>query len=190
MLEQVIAQDSSDGGPRTLSRPTARGRSADRCEQQGGLGWCGNPITAATDGGKPEAAARVDDDKAGATRVEFGIEWRGVQNFGVYRRVIADNGLGMTADELVAFFNTFGGGGKSIRGVHENFGVGAKTSLLPSTRYGMVVISWVDGEPSMIWVRQDESTGEYGLRVEDVEDETAATTLGPSVPPTPTTTTA
>ena len=76
----------------------------------------------------------------------------------------------MTAEQLVEFFNTFGGGGKPIGGLHENFGVGAKTSLLPWNRHGMVVISWVDGEPSMIWVQQDPETGEYGLRLEQAED--------------------
>src|SRR4051794_39310939 len=79
----------------------------------------------------------INAAEAGATRVDFGIEWQAVQNVGVYRRVIADNGSGMTGDELVEFFNTFGGGGKPIGGVHENFGVGAKTSLLPWNRHGV-----------------------------------------------------
>lgn len=108
--------------------------------------------------------------EAQATRVEFGIEWQAVENLGVYRRVIADNGKGMAADELVEFFNTFGGGGKPIGGEHENFGVGSKTSLLPWNRYGMVVISWVDGDASMIWVQCDPETGEFGLRLMDAED--------------------
>ena len=110
-------------------------------------------------------------EEAGATRVEFGIEWQAVDNKGVFRRTIADNGIGMTAEQLVAFFNTFGGGGKPIGGAHENFGVGSKTSLLPWNRAGMVVVSWVDGDASMIWVQQDSKSGEYGLRVELVEDE-------------------
>lgn len=108
--------------------------------------------------------------EAGATRIEFGIEWQAVESLGVYRRVIADNGKGMTADELVAFFNTFGGGGKPIGGVHENFGVGAKTSLLPWNQHGVVVVSWVDGEASMIWVQRDASSEEYGLRLIEAED--------------------
>lgn len=108
--------------------------------------------------------------EAGATQIEFGIEWQAVKSQGVYRRVIADNGCGMTADELVAFFNTFGGGGKPIGGVHENFGVGSKTSLLPWNHSGMVVISWVQGDASMIWVQQNPETGEYGLRLLDTED--------------------
>jgi hypothetical protein len=112
----------------------------------------------------------VNAIEAGATRIEYGVEWQAVESNGVYRRVIADNGKGMTGPELVEFFNTFGGGGKPIGGLHENFGVGAKTSLLPWNRYGLVVISWVDGEASMIWVRYEAETGEYGLRLEETED--------------------
>jgi hypothetical protein len=116
--------------------------------------------------------------EADASHIEFGIEWQAVENLGVYRRVIADDGCGMSPDELVEFFNTFGGGGKPIGGVHENFGVGSKTSLLPWNTYGMVVVSWQDGEPAMIWVMQDPETGEYGLRLQEVEDpETGDTTL-------------
>jgi hypothetical protein len=111
-------------------------------------------------------------EEAGATRIEYGIEWQAVENRGVYRRLIADNGRGMNAEELQAFFNTFGGGGKPIGGEHENFGVGSKTSLLPWNHHGVVVISWVAGDPSMIWVQRDPETGEYGLRVLSAEDPT------------------
>jgi hypothetical protein len=108
--------------------------------------------------------------EADATRVEFGVEWQAVESKGVYRRVIADNGSGMDPEELVEFFNTFGGGGKPIGGVHENFGVGAKTSLLPWNTYGVVVVSWVDGDPAMIWVERDPASGEYGLKVVEAQD--------------------
>jgi hypothetical protein len=112
----------------------------------------------------------INAREAGATRVEFAIEWQAVSNNGVYRRLIADNGSGMDAEQLVEFFNTYGGGGKPIGGVHENFGVGAKTSLLPWNTYGVVVVSWVNGDPSMIWIYRNPDTGEYGLKVERAED--------------------
>ncbi len=115
--------------------------------------------------------------EAGATKVEFGVEWQAVESQGVYRRLIADNGSGMTADKLVEFFNTFGGSGKPIGGAHENFGVGAKTSLLPWNQYGMVVISWVDGDASMIWVARNPKTGEYGLKLESCEGPNGTTSL-------------
>ena len=109
-------------------------------------------------------------EEAEATRIQFGVEWQAVESLGVYRRLIADNGHGMNAEQLQAFFNTFGGGGKPIGGAHENFGVGSKTSLLPWNPHGVVVISWVDGDPSMIWVQRNTETGEYGLRVLPAED--------------------
>ncbi|HEY2479964.1 MAG TPA: hypothetical protein VGI17_14715 [Solirubrobacterales bacterium] len=106
----------------------------------------------------------VNSIEAGASRIEFGIEWQAVRELGVYRRLIVDNGEGMTPEQLVGFFNVWGGGGKPIGGLHENFGIGAKSSLLPWNRYGLVVVSWVDGEAAMIWVMADPATGEYGLR--------------------------
>jgi hypothetical protein len=104
--------------------------------------------------------------EAGATRIEFGPEWQAVEREGVYRLMVADNGKGMGPEELLKFLNTFGGGGKPIGDAHENFGVGAKTSLLPWNREGVVVISWVAGDPegSMVWLRRDGKTGEYGAR--------------------------
>lgn len=109
--------------------------------------------------------------EAGATRVEFGVDWGAVERAGVYRRVIADNGTGMTPEQLRSFFNTFGAGSKAIGGVHENFGVGSKTSLLPWNHHGVVVISWVDGDGAMIWIRRDPETGQYGLRLFEAEDQ-------------------
>jgi hypothetical protein len=109
--------------------------------------------------------------EAGATRVEYGVEWQAVENKGAYRRLIADNGKGMMPEELVEFFNTFGGGGKPIGGAAENFGVGAKTALLPWNQYGVVVVSWVAGEGSMIWLQRDPDTGDYGLRYFEAVDQ-------------------
>jgi hypothetical protein len=104
--------------------------------------------------------------EAGATRIEFGPEWLCVERQGVYRLMVADNGKGMGPNELLRFLNTFGGGGKPIGDAHENFGVGAKTSLLPWNHKGVVVISWVTGDPegSMVWLVRDSKTGEYGAR--------------------------
>lgn len=107
----------------------------------------------------------VNAIEAGATRIHFGIEWQAAEAKGVYRRVIADDGKGMTGEELVTFFRTFGGGGKPIGGIHENYGVGSKTSLLPWNPYGIVVVSYVEGQAAMIWLDRDEASGEYGLRV-------------------------
>jgi hypothetical protein len=121
--------------------------------------------------------------QANGTRCEFGIEWQAVENLGVYRRTIADDGCGMVPDELRGFFNTWGGGGKPIGGLHENFGIGAKSSLLPWNQYGIVVVSWVDDDPAMIWLMADPNTGEYGLNQFYVEDDEGNTLVDDVITP-------
>ena len=101
--------------------------------------------------------------EAGATQIEFGIEWQAVEKWGRYRRVIADNGHGMSAEELVQFFSTLGAGGKKIGGVHDNFGVGAKVASLPWNPEGIVVVSYKNGRPSMIEIVYDNSDDAYHL---------------------------
>ena len=101
--------------------------------------------------------------EAKATRIEFGIEWSAVEKFGDYRRTIVDNGVGMTQDELLAFFSTLGLGAKKIGGIHDNFGVGAKIAALPWNPNGVVVISRKNGKASMIKIVLDRGTGDYEL---------------------------
>lgn len=102
--------------------------------------------------------------EAGATKVEFGIEWQTVEKAGVYRRTISDNGFGMARDELLTFFSTLGEGAKRIGGVHDNFGVGAKIASLPWNPEGVVVISYKDSRASMIVIQLDDDGAEYELR--------------------------
>lgn len=102
--------------------------------------------------------------EARATRVHFGVEWHAVDSLRVYRRYVGDDGVGMNPTELIRFFRTFGGGGKPIGGEHENFGMGAKASLFPWNHHGLVVVSYQDGVPSMIWVYRHPESGEYKLR--------------------------
>lgn len=101
--------------------------------------------------------------EAGATRIEFGIEWQAVKRLAIYRRTVVDNGEGMTSKELLSFFSTLGAGSKKIGGIHDNFGVGAKIASLPWNPNGLVVMSYKDGEASMIWIFLDEESGEYEL---------------------------
>jgi hypothetical protein len=102
--------------------------------------------------------------EAGATKIHFGVEFQAVEKLGVYRRLIADNGKGMTGDELYEYFSNAGTGNKTIGGEHDNFGIGAKVSLMPWNSYGLVIVSWVDSQASMIWIQRDLKTGHYGLR--------------------------
>jgi hypothetical protein len=101
--------------------------------------------------------------EAGATQIEFGIEWQAVEKAGIYRRVISDNGVGMTRDELLRFFSTLGEGAKRIGGIHDNFGVGAKIASLPWNPSGLVIISYRDGRPSMMQIELEPDSAEYEL---------------------------
>jgi len=102
--------------------------------------------------------------EAEATKIYVGIEWQAVESKDIYRRYVADNGNGMSSKELLNFFSTIGEGGKPVGGEHENFAMGSKVSLLPWNKHGLVVISYKDGNPSMIWMKADPEDGEYGLR--------------------------
>lgn len=115
--------------------------------------------------------AAVNAVEAGATRIQFGLDWNGVAATGVYRRCIADNGCGMDRDELVTFFRTLGGSSKKVGGPHENYGIGAKIALLPWNTAGLLVASWKNGDGNVIWAKADEETNEYGLRKVDFEGE-------------------
>jgi hypothetical protein len=101
--------------------------------------------------------------EAEATKVEFGIEWQAVEKLGEYRRTVADNGIGMTGDELYRFFSKLGEGAKHIGGIHDNFGVGAKIASLPWNPNGLVVISYKAGVGSMIRIELNPDTAEYEL---------------------------
>lgn len=101
-------------------------------------------------------------EEAGATRVDFGIEWQAVAALGVYRRTVVDDGRGMSPDELMAFFSTLGMSGKRVGGVHENYGVGAKIATLPWNPKGVVVVSTKKGKRSMIWMVLGKN-GDYEL---------------------------
>ncbi|MEU2726733.1 hypothetical protein [Streptomyces griseoviridis] len=127
----------------------------------------------------------INAGEANATQIEFGVEWHAVEQFGVYRRTIADNGDGMADDEIDVFLNTFGGGGKPIGDVHQNFGVGVKTSLLPWNKHGLVVISLKEGYSSLVWLQHDPASGEYGLRRFPAIDEDGRETIEHVVEPGP-----
>lgn len=108
-------------------------------------------------------------DEAEALNVHFGIEWQGVETQGVYRRYIADDGIGMDEFDMDKFMLTYGGGGKPIGTEHENFGIGAKVTLLPWNPAGLLVISYKHGNGYAMLMRREERN--YGAKPWEAEDE-------------------
>jgi len=111
----------------------------------------------------------------GATRIEFGPEWEGVAANGVYRMMYADDGCGMSRDDLRRYMRNLGEGGKQVGGPHDNYAMGSRMSLLPWNQAGVVVISVKDGNPSMVKLMFDPDAkngdGEYILEEVEVETE-------------------
>ncbi len=120
-------------------------------------------------------------EEAGATRVVFQPEWQAVEQLGVYRLAVVDDGKGMEPDDLRTYLNTFGGGGKPIGEAHENYGIGAKTSTLPWNKAGLVVISYTEANPegAMLWLCHDEKSGRYGARRFELADGTYDSVVQP-----------
>lgn len=103
----------------------------------------------------------VNSLEAEASKIHFLLEPSAYKEKGIARRMVVDNGQGMDAEELVQQFGALGGSGKAVGGAHENFGIGAKISLLPWNRAGVIVASWKHGVGNFIWLKADEQTGEY-----------------------------
>lgn len=109
--------------------------------------------------------------EAGATLIQFGPEWQGVEASGTYRLQYADDGHGMTKDELRDYMVTLGKGGKVVGGPHDNYALGSRMTLLPWNPEGVVVISVVDGAAYMVKMMfdPDASNGEGEYVLEEVE---------------------
>ena len=107
----------------------------------------------------------TNSKEAAATLIEVGPDHHTGETQGIWRLMVRDNGIGMSAEQLEVYLNTLSEGGKNIGGVHENFGIGSKTSLLPWNRAGVVVISYTKesqrGNMIKLYYREDTET--YGL---------------------------
>jgi len=123
--------------------------------------------------------------EANATTIQFAPEWQGVAATGTYRLQYADNGHGMSKDELRDYMVTLGKGGKAVGGPHDNYALGSRMTLLPWNPEGVVVISMKNGEAYMVKMMFDpdaaDGEGEYVL--EEVEwqdgDEVGLATVYP-----------
>jgi hypothetical protein len=120
-------------------------------------------------------------EEAQASNVHYGIEWQGVETQGVYRRYIADDGVGMDEADLDKFMLTYGGGGKPIGTEHENYGIGAKVTLLPWNPAGLLVISYQDGNGYAMHMRGEDR--DYGAKPWEAEDEDGSLVMAAVIDP-------
>ena len=112
-----------------------------------------------------------------ATKMEFGVEWQALKKDKVYRRLISDNGDGMSKDELFKYFKGLGdSGSKKVKSadaldtaIHSNFGLGCRISLLPFNKAGIIYLSYQKGVGHMIKMKYDEEVGGYVIAEWDYE---------------------
>jgi hypothetical protein len=95
----------------------------------------------------------------------------------VLKRIVLDDGRGMTQTELTSYFNKYSSGGKRIGKTDENFGIGAKASLLPWNRFGLIIVSKIKGHPAYaIWIdfgKGADGTEDFGARIHEDSGEEA-----------------
>jgi hypothetical protein len=89
------------------------------------------------------------------------IVWDFVEQSGVRKLCICDNGVGMAGDELVRYINSLSSSG-SVQGMDANYGVGAKIAAATRNPEGLVYLSWQDDVGAGIQLVKDGS-GQYGL---------------------------
>ena len=103
--------------------------------------------------------------EAGATKVRvfYETEAKGVK--GIDRAIFVDDGKGMADPDLMKRYAQFNSSGKTVGTMHDNFGIGAKISLLPFNQYGLVFMSWDKKNPdgNMIWLCKN-TKGQYGAK--------------------------
>jgi hypothetical protein len=125
--------------------------------------------------------------EADAAEIRFGIEWNAVKARGVYRLQYADNGIGMSHDDLRDYMGTLGEGSKLVGGPHDNYALGCRMTLLPWNSEGVVVISVVDGVANMVKLKYDASmnggAGEYVLEEIEWGDEDGNDHISTVYPP-------
>ena len=127
--------------------------------------------------------------EANAKNIQIGVEWRAVETNGVYRLQYADDGYGMSREDLRTYMSTLGKGGKIVGGPHDNYAIGCRMTLLPWNPEGVVVISLSDGDLNMVKMKYDpaaaDGAGEYILEEIEWEDEAGEVHRSTVYPPYP-----
>jgi hypothetical protein len=115
-----------------------------------------------------EAIGRTDNARG---EILWDVEWNQLDLNGLYKLAIIDTGDGMSGDELVKYINQLSSS-ISEQSFEGNYGVGAKIAAATRNRAGLVYLSWKHGQGSMIHMWRDPSSGQYGLKQQQLPDGT------------------
>jgi len=81
---------------------------------------------------------------------------------GIRKIAYADNGIGMTPDQIVLYFGSIAESGK-VLATDRNFGVGAKIATAVWNPVGVEIRSWKHGQGALARLIRDPQSGLYGL---------------------------
>ena len=98
----------------------------------------------------------VNAQEANADYIRFDTEWNGIENKGVYRQIVWDNGDGMTATELDEYMANIGTGEKE-HAIDKNRHIGARVSTAPFNKEGVIVFSLKDESLNVLWYHKHEN---------------------------------
>src|SRR5437773_4830166 len=96
-----------------------------------------------------------------AGEIVWDVDWPTFELTGGYKLSVTDNGCGMTGPDMVGYINQLSSSGTE-QSMSGNYGVGAKIAAATRNREGVIYLSWVGGEGSMIHLWRDPKTGTYG----------------------------
>jgi len=112
-------------------------------------------------------AIQATPEKTGL--VLWDVDWRMVEEKGVYKLACIDTGEGMTEEEQIKYINRLFVSGRT-QGATANFGIGAKVTAGAKNPYGLYYCSWKNGKSSMIHFRRHGPPGSpYGLERFDID---------------------
>lgn len=95
--------------------------------------------------------------------IVWDVDWNTFELEGTKKLCIIDTGVGMTGEEMVRFINQLSSS-LSEQSFSGNYGVGAKIAAATRNPFGVLYLSWKNGEGSMIQLYRDAATGQYGLK--------------------------
>ena len=119
--------------------------------------------------------------EANATTMKVYFDHQFLKGGGPKKLCFADDGDGMTAAQMYEYLAHLNSSSKQTGGLHDNFGIGVKTTTLLANPYGVVFLSWSKDNPggAMAWFVYDEDQDVVGLKpfeyIEEDEEMTLTT---------------
>lgn len=106
---------------------------------------------------------RLKTDQSEPGTVVWDVDWALLEQIGVYKLQVSDNGTGMSGPQMETYINSLSSSGR-IQSMTENFGMGAKITAGVTNPVGLVYKTWVSGFGEYCTLWKDPARLAYGLK--------------------------